>query len=352
MARPVSCRYRLAALLTICLVFSGGAVFFSCTPARETIAPRPSFAFEQQYGQAPCTVTLRLSHREMTTAEVLRLELLATMPEDVEAVTNIGAQELGKFTIISTSGADPRLVAAQAIERLFRFDLRPFLPGDYSIPPLEIVFQKKGDGSLVRKVMTEGQTISVRSVLPAGENDPQPHDIAPPVSMRTSLWVLWLFFGLAGMCLLLGTYFYFRYRRKRRPGSEALPSAQALAGDELERLLSRDLIALGAVKMFYQEISDILRRYLERRFFLKAPERTTEEFLAEIRYGTALQSSQQELLAEFLTQCDRVKFAAFLPEESGTARVIELCRRFIKEAELPPGGRSPQGSNQDKGDGL
>lgn len=348
MARPVSSRGALLRLLlVICLILSG----YSCRPAGEKVAPLQDFAFQQQYGEAPCIVTFRLSHLEMTTAEILRLELLATMPEDLEAVTNIGAQELGKFTIIRTTSDEPRLIGVQAVERLVRYDLRPFLPGDYSLPPLEIVFQKRGDGSLVQKVMTEGQTISVRSVLPAEENDPQPQDIAPPVTMRTRLWVVWLSCGIAAMCLLLGAYFYIRWRRQRRSGLEAFPSAQALARDELDWLLGRDLIAQGAVKMFYQEISDILRRYLERQFSLKAPERTTEEFLAEISCGTKLQPSQQELLSEFLTQCDRVKFGAFLPAESGTARVIELCRLFIEETEFPPGGRAPQGSNADAGGG-
>ena len=38
----------------------------------------------------------------------------------------------------------------------------------------------------------------------------------------------------------------------------------------------------GRIKEFYERISNILRHYIEHRFDLHAPERTTEEFLYEL----------------------------------------------------------------------
>jgi hypothetical protein len=48
---------------------------------------------------------------------------------------------------------------------------------------------------------------------------------------------------------------------------------------------------------------------LEEQFELKAPERTTEEFLDELKHSTRLDLAQKQMLDQFLTQCDMAKFA-------------------------------------------
>ena len=61
----------------------------------------------------------------------------------------------------------------------------------------------------------------------------------------------------------------------------------------------------------------------------RAPERTTEEFLDELRHEDALQSEYRDLLAEFLRHCDLVKFAALEPTEIDVKRTFETCRDFV-----------------------
>jgi hypothetical protein len=48
---------------------------------------------------------------------------------------------------------------------------------------------------------------------------------------------------------------------------------------------------------------------LEERFELQAPDRTTEEFLDELRWRPVLSGQQKDLLRDFLVRCDLVKFA-------------------------------------------
>jgi hypothetical protein len=97
---------------------------------------------------------------------------------------------------------------------------------------------------------------------------------------------------------------------------------------ELDRLLAAGLIGRGEHDRFYQEISSITRRYVERRFAVRAPEQTTEEFLAAAaRTGPLREHSA--LLSEFLGQCDLVKFARHTPGRDETGRAVEACRLFI-----------------------
>ena len=60
-------------------------------------------------------------------------------------------------------------------------------------------------------------------------------------------------------------------------------------------------------------VSSILRAYLEGRFGLRAPEQTTEEFLAAAEAEPAFDREQQRTLRAFLAACDAVKFARARP---------------------------------------
>jgi hypothetical protein len=60
------------------------------------------------------------------------------------------------------------------------------------------------------------------------------------------------------------------------------------------------------------EVSKIIRRYLEERFLVHAPQLTTEEFLRElIAARETMLASQRALLGDFLQHCDLAKFAGW-----------------------------------------
>ena len=117
------------------------------------------------------------------------------------------------------------------------------------------------------------------------------------------------------------------------PAAEPL-RPEEIALQELERLLADDLLVRGEIHVFHLRISDILRRYIENRFGLKAPERTTEEFLTELsqaRSENALLGRHKILLAGFLTQCDLVKFAKHEPTIAESEKTVVICRDFIEK---------------------
>jgi len=91
-----------------------------------------------------------------------------------------------------------------------------------------------------------------------------------------------------------------------------------------------NLVEQGQIKEFYEQISGILRHYIEDRFDLHAPERTTEEFLAELRFAEALGSFDKDVLGEFLMHCDLVKFAKHDPTTEQIQRTFDLVKDFIE----------------------
>lgn len=87
---------------------------------------------------------------------------------------------------------------------------------------------------------------------------------------------------------------------------------------------------------FCSLVSDVLRGYVEDRFELRAPERTTEEFMEELRSSMKLHAAHKSLLEDFLSRCDLVKFARFEPTISELQALLDSALRFIDETAPEP----------------
>lgn len=111
------------------------------------------------------------------------------------------------------------------------------------------------------------------------------------------------------------------------------PHETALAS--LKRLLAKGWIESENVEPFYTELSSIVRRYLEDRFGLRAPERTTEEFIREATTSRLLSAEHQLLTAGFLEQCDLVKFARHHPKRADMQNGYDAAERLVRET-IPP----------------
>ena len=81
-------------------------------------------------------------------------------------------------------------------------------------------------------------------------------------------------------------------------------------------------------------VFDIVRRYLEGRYGVRAPELTTEEFLQEAQRAAALAANHRELLSAFLERCDRVKFAGYRPDSDESMATLKAARAFVEDTRV------------------
>jgi hypothetical protein len=154
-------------------------------------------------------------------------------------------------------------------------------------------------------------------------------DIKPPVEIPTG-WV-WAFWVAGALLLAAIAFFAWRFWQKRR-AQIATPSiipAHIRAKQKLEAALG----LLGQPREFCIMVSDTIRYYLEERFTFRAPERTTEEFLYELRQTELLTPDQKESLGEFLKRCDLVKFARYEPGEPELRDLHDSALRLVEETE-------------------
>ena len=95
--------------------------------------------------------------------------------------------------------------------------------------------------------------------------------------------------------------------------------------------MGKEYLSTGKVQEFYFELSNIARHYIEDRFKLKAPEMTTEEFLTTLKKSEALNSEQKSLVKDFLSHCDMVKFAKYLPQKKEIDSSYESAKNLVDQ---------------------
>ena len=158
------------------------------------------------------------------------------------------------------------------------------------------------------------------------------HDIHPLVDIPSRWdWLFWavplLLLALAVTALLL----WLRHRHRHRVPE--VIEHRAPPHERARRMLEEALAFLHDPDRFCVLVSRAIRQYLEQRFSLRAPERTTEEFLAELRTSSRLGEEHKILLAEFLAECDLVKFARSSREAHELSRLHEAALRLVRETE-------------------
>ena len=105
---------------------------------------------------------------------------------------------------------------------------------------------------------------------------------------------------------------------------------EKMARRELEHLLSLQLLEQGKVREFYYRLTAILRRYVELRYDVRAPEQTTEEFLAAMREHENLPREQQDVLSAFLATADLVRYARHEPPKEDVRAAFDVARQFVE----------------------
>lgn len=285
------------------------------------------------FERGPISVLLDMDKAEITIADRLNLTLSVIFDEDYDVQLPKFGEKLEQFGIVDYHTSQPSLTGNNQSKISRSYLLEPFLSGEYEIPPMTVHFKKKGDSNdTLHEISTEGITIHVTSLLPENFEKLTLHDIKPPEDLP-QFYDLWLWIGgIALVFLISGIVVFIIIRKRKRNGDNALINkipAHQQAFDELNALVSEKLVEKGAIKEFYHQISNILRQYIENRFFIRAPELTTEEFLINIQTANDFDNTHKILLKNFLTLCDLVKFAKHQPQTEDIQKTFDSCKEFI-----------------------
>lgn len=147
----------------------------------------------------------------------------------------------------------------------------------------------------------------------------------PPLSWRLVGWCAALLAAAAAIVALAVLLLRYISRRIR----EHLMSPIERARVELDRLVKRGLPGRGKYKDFYIELTMVVRRYVQRKYGVKAPHLTTDEFFAELA-ARGLAAAGSSELKEFLQSADLVKFAGLEATPEMADDATGSARRYLE----------------------
>ena len=189
-----------------------------------------------------------------------------------------------------------------------------FDSGYYAIPPFKFFL----NGDTTKPITTEALLLSVNTV--AVDTTKNIKDIKPPIEVPFSWkeYLPYLYYGLGALAILTGIFFLIRYylkKRKKKPVPEIIVPkipAHITALERLEKLKEEKLWQQGKLKEYHSEISEILRQYIEHRFFIPAMEQVSDEIVYAFRTVDVSEELKMKL-RHTLFLSDLVKFAKEQP---------------------------------------
>ncbi|MCP4710414.1 MAG: hypothetical protein GY869_17465 [Planctomycetes bacterium] len=301
-----------------------------------------AYEIEKEYERGPLTVHLKVDKAQVSIADTINMRLEALIDPGYELDIPSLGEALGEYQlgILDYRSFPDKLVEDERLLLSREYRLEPIVSGTYAIPALKFDFREiePTAGSQAEdkqyQLETEPIDIEVTSLLDDQRSDLAIADIKDVASMPKSpgRWWIWTGGAVGAAGLMLGLLLLLRRRKVKE--IRIMMTAHQVAYSRLEKLVADDLVAAGQVKEFYERISNILRWYIEHRFNLKAPERTTEEFLQEVHGAGVLNHDQQKMLSEFLQHCDMVKFAMYGPSAEEIQKTFDLTKEFIESTKV------------------
>ena len=165
-----------------------------------------------------------------------------------------------------------------------------------------------------------------------GGMEADPKKDLPPLSWKLVLGAGCLVLGAVVVGFLI--WLAIRYAMRRVKEHRMSPIERAWV--ELDRLLKKGLPGRGRYKDFYVELTMVVRRYVQRKYGIKAPHLTTEEFFAELSKSNNQTIEQSNNLRRFLESADLVKFAGVEATPEMADEATDSARGYLSSDNQAP----------------
>ncbi len=224
------------------------------------------------------------------------------------------------------------------------YALTQFDSGSYVLPAQRIEINGAG-------FFTDSLTVDVATV-PVDTVNQKMYDIKPLISVQKSNSAFWKIFlivlliaGIAG-----GLIYWFIIRKKPLTEEEKVallpPYDRALL--ELKRLENSKYLIQDKYKVYYSELTAIVRSYLEEEVHISALESTTSELIQKLELlqdagELKLQNNTIKQFEKILQTADLVKFARSKP----LTTVAEQDRKAIEEIVVKTKEALPEPTEED-----
>ncbi len=236
------------------------------------------------------------------------------------------------FELISKEKTDT-IIQGDLLQFKQVYNITSFDSGQWTIPSLQFQVQPiQGDTPYIiesKPIIVQVQTVAVDTSKPF-------RPIASIRAAKMPLSQLLTYIGIALLALIaliiISWLIIKRIREKNKkqaiktPEIILLPHEKALKAFQL--IDEKKLWQHEQQKVYYTEVTDTLRTYLEEQFNIDCYEKTTSEIIQQVKKQKVLNPYRQQL-RDLFQLADMVKFAKGQPEEQDHIQTMEQSIEFI-----------------------
>ena len=278
--------------------------------------------FQTQQGGVGFSVESETSAVDPAKSVFLRVEMNA--PRGRRVVPPDLRERLTGFSVAEDYAEEPRTNKNGTVSHVVNWRLVPEpCAAEYKVRPF-VVEVDGGAASFIGGPIRFSPPDSREPVT--GEMEASPTRDLPPLSWKLAgIVALW---ALAAAAAAFAAFRLFKFAAQKVKEHRMSPIERAWV--ELDRLLRKGLPGRGRYKDFYVELTMVVRRYIQRKYGIRAPHLTTEEFLAEVVAGGDRLASPARL-RQFLESADMVKFAGVEATPDMADEATESAKGYLKD---------------------
>jgi hypothetical protein len=279
-------------------------------------------------GAAPVTVRTGIEKETIYIGDKVTYYIEVETGKDVEISLPGFGENLSEFSIKDFGSKEGGYFGKKKLKQWYILDT--YETGTFTIPAIVVKYRSRGEDEW-KEILSDSVKIEVLSSLDETALEGDIKDIKGPVSYWDKKYIIILLSIVIVIALILFIIIFLQKRRKTKEVRIPAVPAHELAYKALQSLMAKDYLSIGKVQEYYVELSNIMRHYIENRFQLKAPEMTTEEFLLTLRESVVLNPEQKSLVRDFLSHCDMVKFAKYLPAKNEIDASYESAKNLVDQ---------------------
>jgi len=248
-----------------------------------------------------------------------------SFPQLVDSIGKIQIVKVGKLdTIIDKNKPNDETITQN-------YTVTGFEAGAYRIP--QYTFKTDTASYTTDSLLLQVTTLKIDTTKAI-------YDIKQPLLVSYTFWDwlrdhwVWVVVTLALILLAVGITYYLKTRPKGEPvKNEPILPLHVIVTNKLIALRNKNLWQQGEVKLYYIELTDVLRDYLEKRYNIQAHEQTTDEIFSVLRYKE-LKQADRDKLRQVLVLADLVKFAKENPSAIENEQSMDNAIDFVIQTKL------------------
>ncbi len=252
---------------------------------------------------------------------------------------------LGKLEIVQSFPIDTQMTGNE-IKLQKKIVLTAFDTGNIFIPQLNILYLKKATNQYAA-IFTDSIPIFVKGIEVDTSKDIK--DIKGIIEVPLTFWDYFPYILIPIGILGLGYLIFFLMKRKGKKQASLEPKIppHTEAMEALKQLDKEKLWQKGLVKEFHIRLTEIIRRYIERRFGIPALEMISNEIIQSLENEISLDTGLTSKLHRSFEISDLVKFAKYNPISDENNFCFKTALEFV-EATIPTAPENPNIDKQEK----